>query len=504
MLEDEAEQTILEFLKDESFLKSLDLSYELAIEATMPSPIAIALKHTDGMSLYSHKPISNVNIQHTLYFSKPLTRLTQPSSPMISSQPLSPFLQQKYSKSPFPPVSAISINITCSLLAVSHSHRHRDWCHHEDGCVQVYSLLNLPHSGFVVKDIGKLEHTPRSSSNFSPSSLVPTAPLYNIITHTCITTVAFHPSLPHTLAIGDVLGNVMLYSLGGSVGVRQICRSSGSPVSHVDSVTSLMWLESKRLKGGFGLVSSGRDGKILLWDIRNGFKMPIGGCHLARGSGIEGTRSCMCVYACEPVVGKGSSIVHSQYSSFTSSDSIFPIIISTENGAVLRMNLLISERGIDDDSMLSRTAWRVCSHIGNTSLHTMPGLIGGEKGGDYECVCSVGADCCLQVTNINDEKQPVSLLSTRLPSSMLSATISHSFPGVLMCGSANGMYLIPVKRYLPSSSVMSESFEMISFKEKLKFIPFPELGACVEVKCNGNTFVYCGTQGFTVGRIDLL
>jgi dynein intermediate chain len=80
----------------------------------------------------------------------------------------------------------------------------------------------------------------------------------------CLTYVCFHPTIPSMIVGGTFHGQIIIWSLVNQDPV--VTSSSMSENSHQEPISQLIWAP---VDNDYQLVSVGRDGKILIWDIGN-------------------------------------------------------------------------------------------------------------------------------------------------------------------------------------------------------------------------------------------
>ncbi|XP_067015238.2 cytoplasmic dynein 2 intermediate chain 2 isoform X2 [Anabrus simplex] len=140
-------------------------------------------------------------------------------------------------------VSSLTWNSTGSVVALAYSELEHDsdsWCDHM-GSIHLFNI---------------------DRRDFSPTN-----PSKILETSSCVTCVSAHPREPSILAAGTFVGEVLVWNLqrdedtllGGSGLVQG---------AHVDAVSQLAWIRNPNSRQGDPLlVSSGCDGRILIWKV---------------------------------------------------------------------------------------------------------------------------------------------------------------------------------------------------------------------------------------------
>eukprot|EP00759_Apiculatamorpha_spiralis_P006365 PhF_6_TR13689/c4_g2_i1/m.22050 len=93
-----------------------------------------------------------------------------------------------------------------------------------------------------------------------------------------VTSIAFHPLEPSTLALGTHTGDVLLLSVGRQDQSTVIFNSKNTitGLAHRDPVVKVMWVEHKDPRGSksYWLCSVSGEGKILFWSRTNSMEAP--------------------------------------------------------------------------------------------------------------------------------------------------------------------------------------------------------------------------------------
>jgi WD repeat-containing protein 34 len=142
--------------------------------------------------------------------------------------------------------TCISWNATGTTIASSYGHsNHSSWCDHK----------------------GKVIAWTTSIPNFQPSK-----PAFITETIGCVTSIAFHPIIPSMLAGGTFHGEIIVWRIIENQD-PVIASSATTEYSHQEPISQLIW--NLNDKEEYELISVGKDGKVLTWDISNKLQQPI-------------------------------------------------------------------------------------------------------------------------------------------------------------------------------------------------------------------------------------
>mmetsp|Transcript_14874 Transcript_14874/g.22368 ORF Transcript_14874/g.22368 Transcript_14874/m.22368 type:complete len:754 (-) Transcript_14874:107-2368(-) len=101
-----------------------------------------------------------------------------------------------------------------------------------------------------------------------------------VLDHTvCVMCVRCHPTNPSVVAAGSFNGEVIVWDVNNPEGPLHL--SSITEDSHDEPVMGVDWVLDSSL-GVYLVCSVGADGKVLLWNLEQGFKKPFRGCMLAK------------------------------------------------------------------------------------------------------------------------------------------------------------------------------------------------------------------------------
>lgn len=200
-------------------------------------------------------------------------------------------------------VTGVSWNCNGSILAVASSGvKHEAWCDHR-GSVSLYSV---------------------SRKNFDPAA----APHKVLETSSCTTALAYHPYVPSVLAAGTFSGHIIVWKDGGEIEMNSCL--------HKDMVSQVYWL-SEHMKSQPLLISSGRDGRLLSWQVSTtGSNLQLSvGFMITMDHGIQRVHSPLGSH------GVGKELGITCFSFFKQDPSSF--VVGVEGGGVLRCSTLSSK-----------------------------------------------------------------------------------------------------------------------------------------------------------------
>ena len=181
------------------------------------------------------------------------------------------------------PCSSVSWNATGLLLAVAYGMtQHDGWCNHRAGvAILSTSSSSSSSSSLTSKKINKTTKT----KAWSPQIILDT--------DSCVTALAFHPREPAIIAAGTFSGEVIVWDVQRGLRVEEvgsgddassardsnldplICKSRIDDFLHREAVCALSWVKDMSLSEDFLLVSVSREGKMLLWSLKNNLLYPI-------------------------------------------------------------------------------------------------------------------------------------------------------------------------------------------------------------------------------------
>ncbi|CAG9761581.1 unnamed protein product [Ceutorhynchus assimilis] len=129
-----------------------------------------------------------------------------------------------------PIINCLDWNNSGKLLAVSHSFKHRTWCHHT-GTVSIYS--------------------------FARDKTLSESFMKRLSTESCVTTLKFHSNYSNILAAGTFTGHIYIWNIGNDVDAL-ICNT----VAHDEYITQISWVHDM---DSACLASSSTDSLLKMW-----------------------------------------------------------------------------------------------------------------------------------------------------------------------------------------------------------------------------------------------
>ncbi|KAI9332116.1 WD40-repeat-containing domain protein [Obelidium mucronatum] len=131
----------------------------------------------------------------------------------------------------------IAWNKTGSMIGAAYGHSmHQGWCTHK--------------GHFCAWSLGLREVNPDIAS-------------FAVETTTCLTSIAFHPDSPNIVAGGTYQGEIIIWNMNEKDD-PVVMTSKMNEYSHQDPVVKVFWSPGPRINQ-FDLVSTGTDGRILVW-----------------------------------------------------------------------------------------------------------------------------------------------------------------------------------------------------------------------------------------------
>ena len=135
-------------------------------------------------------------------------------------------------------ISALSWNSTSSVLLVGYSFKHHEnWCFHQSFICSWRIYKNFNNKPLKPNNIFELDN--------------------------CISFIQSHPNQPSIFAVGTFNGKLSIWDTRNENEMQLI-----HVIAHRSSITGLHWTQLDENKSDY-IVSSGLDGKILLWEIQN-------------------------------------------------------------------------------------------------------------------------------------------------------------------------------------------------------------------------------------------
>eukprot|EP00842_Homolaphlyctis_polyrhiza_P004856 jgi/Hompol1/5371/HPOL_001197-RA len=126
---------------------------------------------------------------------------------------------------------------------------------------------------------GRVDHTSWCSHkgmictwNTSQRDLNPEIASFSAETTSCVMCIAFHPELPSLIVGGLFNGEIVVWQIADQQdSVKAI--SKPSDLAHQEPVSNVRWIKTDK-PGVYHIVSTGNDGKVLIWDLENNLEMP--------------------------------------------------------------------------------------------------------------------------------------------------------------------------------------------------------------------------------------
>lgn len=212
------------------------------------------------------------------------------------------------------PCTAVSWNATGSLVACSFGAlNHEGWCTHKSG-IAIWNVFKRPTAKADSSSSSGSDGFSFSASAGSTSVLSPggNSNLSNWMVEsssggghhnhqqlrpelvlewgTCITSCAFHPTVPYLLAAGTHNGEVLLFDISsnskagsgssgaagsvGGAGGMMIAKSRMDDYFHREGISSLRWVTEPIMRMTL-LVSASAEGRVQVWSQFNQFSFPL-------------------------------------------------------------------------------------------------------------------------------------------------------------------------------------------------------------------------------------
>ncbi|ORY31504.1 WD40 repeat-like protein [Rhizoclosmatium globosum] len=333
----------------------------------------------------------------------------------------------------------IAWNKTGTMIGVAYGHKdHDSWCTHK-GHFCAWSL--------------------------TVRSLTPETASFAVETTTCLTSIAFHPESPNIVAGGTFQGEVLVWNMNERDDPL-VMTSRVNEWSHQDPVVRVNWSPGQRIQQ-YDLVSTGTDGRILLWsphshDLK--LNKPKCGAHL---STVNIPQQALSTFENKKSFTLDTPIGVTCITGFKEDPASF--VVGTEPGFVFKCSLAaapgFNEAGNagakkgDKDVKLTfvnaiQAAFTPIPHVGVvTGLSTSPFM--------RDLVLSCGNDGVIRMLHKIKTK---GIIATWQPSTTCSPLTSIAFSPhkatVFAVGSADGMlyfYNLAQNKHLPVLSLPATS-----------------------------------------------
>lgn len=235
--------------------------------------------------------------------------------------------------------TGVSWNTSGSTLCVAYGrHDHQSWC----SCAR-----NGVKPAFCAWNVFRRDVDPRK-------------PHLTFQTQSCLTCIACHPHNPALVAAGTFNGEILVWDTSSKEDPL-IAQSRIDDYFHREPIADMKWVRTYDDRGhiSYDLATTGGDGKILMWTLRNNLVAPVRGLRLGPSSSLtsdnrfESKRSSF-VYGGASLAFVGGT--NQQLSSaVVASSSSF--VVGTEGGRVLRCFLSQGDARAADALSSSKSTW---------------------------------------------------------------------------------------------------------------------------------------------------